>query len=173
MKVNLDPVTEATMGVYITVGKRSYCQHYLHLWPNQDPTPYLSRSFTPEVVQSEINDVNNAHFLVVAGNQNVGIVKLVLNKNFDGYDPSEALLAEKIYLLKEHTGKGAGQKVLESIMGKAKHLRKKVVWLDTMKKGSALDFYLQNGFSIVKESSLQLPGAIDSERPMWILARRV
>ncbi|WP_343485716.1 GNAT family N-acetyltransferase [Allomuricauda sp. d1] len=173
MEVAFETVTEKTIGVYIDTGKQSYIEHYLHLWKNDDPSPYISRSFTPEIVRSEINDDNNAHFLVKMNNDTMGIVKLVLNKGFGAFDGEEALLAEKIYLLKDHSGRGLGKQVLQFIMKLAKRLNKKVVWLDTMKKGRTLGFYQKNGFKIVKETSLKLSNVKISESAMWVLAREL
>ena len=169
----LEPVTPGTMETYISVGKKSYREHYLHLWENENPAPYIANSFTQEVVENELADPNVVNYLVRMGNSVVGIVKLIKDHSLDELSEKESLLAQKIYLLKAYSGMGIGKKVLQHIEDYARGLDKKVVWLDTMQKGSPIHFYLKNGFKIKKESALKLPGAKPSERPMWILTKQL
>ena len=169
--VYLQPVTADLIDSYIETGLKSYKQHYLHLWKNQDPNPYISKSFTSEVLHEELADDNVENFLVKVEDKIIGIVKLIKDKALDEYEALSALLIQKIYLLQEHSGKGYGQKLISLLETHAKKLGKKVIWLDTMQKGNALRFYLKNGFVIHSESLLELPHAIEEERPMWILAK--
>ncbi|MEZ4809248.1 MAG: GNAT family N-acetyltransferase [Allomuricauda sp.] len=169
----LEPVTPDTMETYISVGKKSYKEHYLHLWENEDPSPYIANSFAQEVVEDELADPNVVNYLVRKGDAVVGIVKLIKDRSLDELSEKESLLAQKIYLLKAYSGMGLGKKVLQCIEDYARGLNKKVVWLDTMQKGSPIHFYLKNGFKIKKEGMLGLPGAKPSERPMWILTKQL
>ncbi|MGX1929546.1 GNAT family N-acetyltransferase [Flagellimonas sp. 2504JD4-2] len=159
------------MATYISIGKKSYNQHYLHLWKDENPNPYINKSFTESVVKKELLDSNSLNFLVKVKNSVIGIVKLIKDANLDEHSAKNALLAEKIYLLKEYSGKGFGKKVLSKIESYAKNLGKKILWLDTMQKGGPIKFYLKNGFTIKKEGRLDLPGAIPSEKAMWVLTK--
>lgn len=173
MEVFLEPVSSSTVDLYIKVGKKSYYEHYLHLWEDEDPNAYISRSFTVSVVQAELKNPNIANFLVKIDNESIGIVKLVRNKGLDEYSDEASLLAEKIYLLKSFSGKGFGKKVLQLIENYALDLNKTVIWLDTMQKGGPLNFYLKNGFTIKKEGELNLSGAKSSEKAMWVLTKHL
>ncbi len=173
MKVILEPLRQNTVDKYIAIGTQSYHEHYLHLWENRDPHPYISRSFTNKIVSNDLQNPNLLHFLVKVGDDTAGIVKLVLNSPLDEHTAEEALLAQKIYLLKNYSGKGLGKKVLQLIEQYAKNLKKKVLWLDTMQKGGPIQFYLKNGFKIKKESELRIPHAVPSEKPMWVLTKQL
>lgn len=169
----LEPITVSTLETYLIVGKKSYCEHYLHLWENEDPTPYISNGFTEKVVQRELEDPNTMNFLTKLGNITVGIVKLVKNCGIDELSGVDTLKAEKIYLLKEHSGKGLGKEILRQIEELAVGLGKRFIWLDTMQKGNPIHFYLKNGYVIKRESEIPLPGAKASEKAMWILTKRL
>ncbi|RDY60942.1 GNAT family N-acetyltransferase [Flagellimonas nanhaiensis] len=169
--ITLEVVTTSSMDSYIEVGKNSYVQHYLHLWENNDPTPYISSSFAIEVVEKDLSNPNMVHFLVKMEDEVVGIVKLIKDHPLDEFSEKEALLAQKIYLLQAYSGKGVGKKVLQLIEEFAQNLGKKIVWLDTMQKGSPINFYQKNGYTIKRESTLSLPGAKPEERPMWVLTK--
>jgi len=158
---------------YILVGTVAYNQHYLHLWKDGNSDPYIKTSFTKAVLQMEMQDTNTELFLIKEETTAVGILKLDLYKRLDSYNEKEALLLDKIYLLKEYTGKGIGKKALDFAETRARNLNKKILWLDTMKNGPALQFYLKNGFKIHGETKLPFPETIVSERPMYILTKNL
>ncbi|SNZ00240.1 GNAT family N-acetyltransferase [Flagellimonas pacifica] len=173
MNIYFEPVSLSTIETYIEIGKRSYYEHYLHLWKNDDPHAYINRSFTIPIVEKELSDSNVALFLVKTEDIVIGIVKLIVDCELDEFPSKTSLLAEKIYLLNAHSGKGFGKMVLSNIDVYAHKLGKKVVWLDTMQKGGPINFYLKNGFRIKKESKLSLSGAIPSKQAMWVLIKEL
>lgn len=171
--VSLEPVIQDNLNEYLAVGVKSYCEHYLHLWENEDPTPYISYGLTKEVVERELQDPNAFNYLIQQNNKNVGILKLVKNCGIDEIADTDALKAEKIYLLKEHSGKGIGKQVLQFIEDTARDLNKKIVWLDAMQKGNPIHFYQKNGFTIKRESEVVLPRVKPTEKAMWILTKNL
>jgi len=56
--LRFEPLTPKTYNDYIKVGTLAYNQHYLHLWPNGDSTPYITNSFTFEILQKEEQNKN-------------------------------------------------------------------------------------------------------------------
>ncbi|WP_165395225.1 GNAT family N-acetyltransferase [Flagellimonas allohymeniacidonis] len=173
MQVHLESVTSDSVDIYIKVGEKSYRQHYLHLWPNEDPTNYISTSFTRDVVSEELKDSNMENFLVKTDEDIVGILKLIWDKALDEYSAEKSLLVEKVYLLNEYSGKGYGAQLFDLIEVYAKKLGKTLIWLDTMQKGAQLNFYQKNGYEIKRASLLTLPGAKEEERPMWIMTKKI
>jgi Acetyltransferases len=167
------PVDPSNLDIYTSVGTQSYREHYLHLWENEDPTPYISHGLTKEAVQRELEDKNNQHFLIQYDGDTAGILKLVTDCGIDEIPKETALKAEKIYLLQEHSGKGLGKQVLQYIEDYARSIGKKMVWLDTMQKGNPIFFYQKNGYVIKRESEVSLQGAKPSEKPMWILTKNL
>lgn len=171
--VTLEPVTAMNLEKYLAVGVKSYCEHYLHLWKNNDPTPYISHGLTREVVEHELENPNALNYLILWNSHTVGILKLVKDCGIDEISDMDALKAEKIYLLKEYSGKGIGKQLLQFIEEKARALNKKVIWLDAMQKGNPVHFYQKNGFIIKRESEVTLPRVRPEEKPMWILTKQL
>ncbi len=163
------PLTEEHVDLYNELGLASYREHYLHLWQDRDPFQYISNSFTQEVVFTELADPGLAHYIVFLGQQPAGIMKIVKNSPTSGYSAVEALLLEKIYLQKAVTGKGLGTQCLDFVVSYARSLGKKVLWLDTMKNGPALPFYLKYGFEIKDEKDLEFSKVLDDQKAMYIL----
>ncbi|MGI9545864.1 MAG: GNAT family N-acetyltransferase [Flavobacteriaceae bacterium] len=163
------PVSKDTISTYIEVGINSYCQHYLHLWPEKDPAPYIENSFTTEVVQQDLKNPNLRHFILSEDNEFVGILKIVVDAAIAQYTEKEAMLLEKIYLLAPYSGKGLGKLFLMNVMDLAVSYGKNILWLDTMKKGRALSFYLDFGFYIIGEKELEFPSALEDQKSMYLM----
>lgn len=170
-EVAFERVTGANLQTYKEVGEKSYREHYLHLWPKADPTPYLRNSFSPEVLNRELREPGTAHFIIKKNEAVAGIIKLLLYEGINHYAPEEALLLEKLYLLKEYAGQGLGAKSLRFVEAMGRQMGKKVLWLDTMQKGPALPFYLREGFRILGEKMLPFEEAKETEKPMYLLLK--
>lgn len=168
-----DPVTPKTVSAYIEVGTQSYKEHYLHLWENQDPTPYLESSFTNGVVVKELNDPNCYHYLVRFQRANVGILKLTINQGWGDWPAKDALYLHRLYLLERATGKSIGEAVLNFTENLAHGFQKKIIWLEAMKKGKAKDFYQKHGYHIIGESYVELSGVLEDEKKMWVMGKRI
>ena len=106
------PVSIDTINSYIEVGKNSYCQHYLHLWPANNPAPYIENNYTTEVVQQDLKDPNLLHYSISKDNEIVGILKIVVDAAVAQYSGKESMLLEKIYLLAPYSGQGLGKQCL-------------------------------------------------------------
>lgn len=165
------PVTATNAAIYLQTGVESYNQHYTYLWEKEDPTPYLDTSFSPGMVKKELKDGNIAHFIIRDPQGPVGIIKLVKDCAVAAYSPKEALLLEKIYMLKSHAGKGLGGQCLCFVEEYARKLQKQIVWLCAMKKGRALQFYLRNGFDTVDEINHWSEKVLKEHRAMLILTK--
>lgn len=100
-------------------------------------------------------------------------MKLILDAAIGDYTPQDALLLEKVYLLKEYAGRGIGRKVLSFVEAYALERNKGALWLDTMKNGPALYFYLSYGFEIWGDQRLEFENVREGEKPMYILGKRL
>ena len=171
--IHFEPLTPQTYQDYIEVGTMAYDQHYLHLWPNRDSTPYISASFTMKVLEKEALNKNTLLYVIKLNGAAVGILKFTLNAILDLYTEEEALYIDKIYIQNEYSGIGIGKKALRFVLLRAEEIGKKIVWLDSMQKGPALNFYLKNGFEIYGKSEIQLPTVLEAEKHMYIMVQRL
>lgn len=171
--IHIEPLTIPRYDTYIKVGTQAYSQHYLHLWVGKDPAPYLKSSFTIGVLRHEERDLNTSLFIINRNGKAIGILKFTIDCKLDTFSEKEALYVDKIYILHEHSGKGVGKKVLQFVMLRAQEHYKDVVWLDTMRNGPALNFYIKNGFEIHSERLLHFPEVLEKERPMFVLTKKI
>lgn len=171
--VHFEPVIDETFDAYIRIGTKAYNQHYLHLWPNADTSPYIKSSFTKAILKKERGDTNTKLFLIKHMGEYVGILKITIDCGLEGYSNKEALYLDKIYITKEASGVGVGTKALKFLQLRAKESKKHVLWLATMQKGPAFNFYKKNGFCIHSSTEIKFKGVIEAEKPMFIMLKKL
>ena len=169
----LRSVSSSLAEKYLELGIRSYKEHYLHLWKNNDPTEYLQSNFTKEILSSELGQAGLYHFIAYGHGLPIGIIKLNALRELPTYPKRDTLLLEKIYFLKQYSGFGYGTEILIEIIKTSLQLKKKWLWLEAMQKGNALRFYLKRGFEIIGETQLPYKNARDAERPMYFLVKEL
>ncbi|MFT5736934.1 MAG: GNAT superfamily N-acetyltransferase [Maribacter sp.] len=171
--IHFEPLSPETFDKYIQTGSKAYNQHYMHLWPGGDTTPYIQTSFTETILKKEFRDINTQLFLIHRNKECVGVLKLITDAPLEAYGKKEALYLDKIYITKDASGEGIGTKALQFILLRAKAAEKRVLWLAAMQKGPALNFYKKNGFNIHSTTEIKFKQAIKAEKPMFIMIKKI
>lgn len=115
------------------IGIKSYLPHYQHLWQPGGIEWYMQHCFGDAVLQKELADENIEYYIVADDeSRNIGILKLVLHKSLPDSDVDNALYLEKIYFIKEWTGRGVGQELLNFAVNRAQELGRYCIWLMAM-----------------------------------------
>ncbi len=156
------------------IGIDSYQPHYAHLWKNGGIEWYQERCFGEEFLINELADRNVEYYIAESGGNNVGMMKLVLHKPLPDSNAENALYLEKIYFVKEWTGRGAGAKLIEFAVSRAAQLNRECVWLmamDTSEKPIAA--YRKSGFAIQSYTNLGAEFGLMKEefRGMVVMSR--
>lgn len=161
------PVTPDTIEEYCQTGIAAYLEHYTHLWPAGDPSPYFNQYYRKEQVARELQNPAFVHGLVQAEGQTAGIFKLDLNRVSGDFHPGKALFVEKIYLKNAYTGMGLGSALLHQFCNWARELGMKGLWLETMYRGPARSFYLKHGFRFLGTTEVPYRQVLEAEKAMW------
>ena len=131
------------------IGIKSYLPHYTHLWKPGGVEWYMNRCFGDEVLQNEFLDSNVEYYIAENNGENIGMMKLVLKKPLPDSEIENALYLEKIYFIKEWTGKGVGRKLIEFALNRASELKRDCVWLMAMDSSAKpIEAYEKAGFTI-------------------------
>lgn len=137
------------------IGIESYLPHYTHLWKPGGVEWYMNRCFGEDFLKIEISDPNVEYYIVENDGDNIGILKIVLQKPVPNSDVENGLYLEKIYFVKEWTGKGVGGKTIDFVLRRAAELRRDCVWLEAMDTAAKpVAAYEKSGF--VQHSRVQL-----------------
>ena len=171
--IHFEPLVPSLYNTYIEIGTRAYDQHYRHLWPNGETATYIQSSFKKEILLREEKDENTNLYLIQSNGNYAGILKITLHKAVANYSKLDALYLDKIYIQKEYTGLGIGKETLKFVMERAKNLTKKAVFLEAMQKGPALNFYIQNKFTIITTTHIPFTNALEEEKPMYVLLKEI
>ena len=131
------------------IGIGSYVPHYTHMWKPGGLEWYLNRCFGDDFLEKELVNENVEYYIISAAEQNIGILKLVLQEPLPDSEIVNALYLEKIYFIKEWTGKGVGRELMNFVFERAKQMNRDCVWLvamDTAEK--PVRAYEKAGFTI-------------------------
>ena len=155
------------------VGRATYEPYYPHLWHPGGLDWYMERCFGTDALRHDFADPNIAYFLATdEAAQIVGFLKLVLQNSLPDGSISNALYLEKIYLMPDWFGKGAGQQLIEWTMAQAAALGREVVWLNVMKTGP-VRAYERAGFHIIGETSFEFDLLKVEQRGAWTMVKTV
>jgi len=99
----------------------------------------------------------------------VGVIKLNINSPIAGFSADTALELERIYFIKEASGKGLGKEAINFVSDFARQIQKSIIWLKAMDSSTAVEFYKKRGFQIINEIELQYLNLRDEYRKMYVM----
>jgi diamine N-acetyltransferase len=143
-------------------------EHYVYLWLDNGNN-YIKTNFNADKISEEISDPNSRFFLIRDGQQSVGLIKLNIDSKTSNFSEDLALELERIYLIKDYSGKGLGKKAIEFVIDLARNKGKQIIWLKAMQSSLAVEFYKKHGFIIVGETTLTYPEIKREFQKMFIM----
>jgi diamine N-acetyltransferase len=170
IKINIliKPSTESDIQSIIEVYTKSYLENYTYLWLD-DGSFYMNLSFNFEKIKEEMSDPNSLFYLVQHAEKNVGVIKINLDKKSEDFSAEEAMELERIYFIKEATGKGLGRESINFVINYARQRNKKLLWLKAMDSSAAVAFYKKMDFNIVGQSFLTYSEMKPEYRGMYLM----
>ncbi len=131
------------------IGIESYLPHYTQMWKAGGIKWYLNKCFSDEFLKKELKDANVEYYIISSKEKDIGILKLVLEEPLPDSDVENALYLEKIYFIKEWTGKGVGRELIDFSIERARELNRECVWLVAMDTADKpVKAYERAGFAI-------------------------
>ncbi|WP_431216097.1 GNAT family N-acetyltransferase [Puia sp. P3] len=160
--------TKEDIDELIRVLLQSYRENYLYLWYDGGEA-YMQASFGADRLTGELADPNAVFFMVYDGTQPVGVIKLNIDSPLYNYPAGTTLELERIYFVKEASGKGLGTAAINFITNFAREKNKSIIWLKAMDSSAAVGFYKNRGFRITGETWLSYPAMKEEYRRMVIM----
>lgn len=155
-------ITQATISDSGTLSKLAvaiYQENYLYLWHEGGADWYMHEyAYAEDKIREELSDQNIGYYIVQEDAEPVGYLKLVLAGKMSGYDLTEALEIERIYLLHKMKGRGLGKRMMDLALDTARSMNKKILFLKAMDSSlGAINFYRKMGYEISDTFSLPMP----------------
>lgn len=155
------------------VGRATYEPYYPHVWKTGGLDWYMEKCFGEKTLLTELSDSNIEYLLFTdEGRQIVGFLKLILKKAVPGGISDNALYLEKIYLMPAFFRQGAGQKLIEFAVEKARRLGREAIWLEVMKTGP-VQAYERAGFQNIGPTRFEHDLLREEERDGWVMFLRI
>src|SRR6186713_1981714 len=108
--ISILQATQSDAALLAQLAKKIYKEHYLHLWLPGGAEWYMEEAaYSWDKMDKELADTNVEYYIVLEEKNPVGYLKLVLDAGMPGCEMVPALEVERIYLLKDSTGKGVGK----------------------------------------------------------------
>ncbi len=134
------------------LGRITFTESFGYLFQEHadDLRTYLDRTFTVAKIRGSLQQPHNAYWLGSIDGLPISYAKLKYPSA-----PSATTLArrsdiaqlQKIYLLREFSGRGLGQPLLFEVLRHAQSLQATALWLDVLKQNiRAIRFYERHGF---------------------------
>jgi GNAT superfamily N-acetyltransferase len=153
--LHFKPCTIEQINLLHQLAVQSYKESYTEIWHDQGKA-YLERFYKKSRLASELTDSSCAFFLIYQSETAVGFFKLRENA-LPPFDLTACLELNKIYILREFTGKNIGYKTLNFVMDLAHAKGRSILWLNVMEASKARKFYERNGFDLQKQITLDYP----------------
>ena len=115
---------------------------------DEDMRSFLQQSFSEDALLRELQNENDLCFFVEENNVPIGYIRFMEDySNFPFMNQWKSLELKRIYILKEHHGKGIAQKLMDFFLDHARNQNYKAVWLGVWEHNSrAQKFYEKYGF---------------------------
>ncbi|HTQ64418.1 MAG TPA: GNAT family N-acetyltransferase [Puia sp.] len=153
MEMILEKITIREAGIehatsIAAVGKRSFYDTFRPFFNNQDELrQYLDYTYDTEKIASSITKPNNVFFIALLDQKMIGFAKLKKQSPNQKISADRQVELQKIYVLKEYQGSGAGQALLQAVLQMVSKIQPQCIWLDVLIHNErAIRFYEKNGF---------------------------
>ncbi len=132
------------------IGRKAFSDTFGFLFKSkQELYEYLEYTYSTPKIRSGIQKEHNAFFLALVNGRPVGFAKLKkysLNSLIDSISQMEL---QKIYVLKEYHGTGAGAGLMKASIDLARKEDLEYLWLDTyVGNARGICFYEKHGFDV-------------------------
>jgi diamine N-acetyltransferase len=171
MSLKIEPVYTSQIELLQQIGEKTYRENFSEIWTEVGINNYLQAQFDSNKLLNYLNEGNTKYFLSYWNLEPVGLIKLNSNKPLPNSLNEKGLELEKIYLRKEFSGRGIGEKMLNFVITQAIQNLERFVWLDVLKiNDRAKKFYERNGFTVVDEIEFHT----DKLRiDMWVMKKQL
>ncbi len=152
------------------LGRQTFLESHGHSAPEKDISDYIARTYTHEIVQTDLADAANIYHIMYLDNEPAGYSKIVFNTAHTGIALENITKLDRIYLLKKFHGSGAATTLLQFNIELAKQNGQQGLWLYTWKENHrAIQFYTKAGFSIIGSHDFKLSDTHSNPNHLMVL----
>jgi diamine N-acetyltransferase len=164
MEQEIRPCLESDLEALVAVGRDTFDEAFRAMNSRETIEAYLAEAFTPERVLAELRREGSEFYLLLLDGLPAGYLKVNAAPGQSDLNDPESLEIERIYVRKEHTGKGFGKLFMAFALERAARLGKRCVWLGVWERNEdAIAFYRKAGFEVIGEHSFRMGGELQTD----------
>ncbi len=148
MQITIRRVTIADVPALCAMARQTFYDTFVDTCTATDMQEFLDEVFTEEQLAKEISNQNDCCFFAEIDGLAVGYTRFMEDySSFPFMQQWKAIELKRIYVLKEHHGKGIAQKLMDYIIEFSQQAGYKVIWLGVWENNlRAQKFYEKYGF---------------------------
>lgn len=169
MELHIRQANVADAAALAELGAKTFYDTFHTFQTEEDMSKYLSSTYTPEKVKTNLEKPDVFYYLGEYNNTAVGYAKLLLDVPVEQMKGDRVMEMEKIYVLQDYLGKGVGKKLMQQSIVAAVHEKFDWMCLGVWQHNTkAIDFYKQFGWEIFDTRKFQLGSKIEDDFLMRI-----
>lgn len=146
------------------IGKQTFIETFGDQNTAEDIEMYVNSQFSTDVISSEISDPTNSFILILDGDKIMGYAKMRRTDATNHGISESAIELQRIYVLREHHGKGAGAILMQACLDQARQEKFQSIWLGVWEHNTkALAFYRKLGFEQFGSHKFQLGSDVQTD----------
>ena len=167
MNINIRQCLLDELDILRIIGLETFNETFRLLNSPETMDRYLEESFSSEKLEQELGNTNCKFYFIYSDSNLAGYIKINFAPAQSDFNDPESVEVERIYVRKEHQGKGLGKLSKEYVFHQAKQKNKSYVWLGVWEKNvNAITFYEKLGFEEAGQHSFRIGNEIQSDMIM-------
>lgn len=150
------------------IALQSYQENYTYIWEDEGEK-YMEQTYSERAIAFDFEQEGAFYFLIYLDHEPVGFLKLVTGLDWHQKRCSNCLELQRIYLLREAKGHGAGKNSIDFIIEFAQKQECKLIWLVVLDSSPAQPFYQKVGFKHYEHGRLEYPLVKDEFRGYHVM----
>ena len=147
MNINIRRCSIADLEKLQSIGYETYDETFRAMNSQETIDKYLQESLNKEKLFSELSNKDCKFYFLYLENELAGYLKVNDALAQTDISDTNSIELERIYIKKEHKGKGLGKKLMNFVVQLAQEMKKNYVWLGVWEKNvDAISFYTKMEF---------------------------
>ncbi|MFN4083343.1 MAG: GNAT family N-acetyltransferase [Bacteroidia bacterium] len=155
-KLNIITCSHKHYALLADLGSTTFFEAYKNLHKHEDIKQYNDNNYNFDVIKQNLKNSNILYFVAYNNFKEVGYIKLIKNVKVEGID-DVVMELEKIYVLPEFYGTGAGDALMQKAIETTKQNGYDKLYLGVWQENKrAIKFYQKHQFEIFGTRTFQL-----------------
>ncbi|WP_428331406.1 GNAT family N-acetyltransferase [Mucilaginibacter sp.] len=147
--ITLQKVKPTEADALLAISKRTFFDFFGPLNKPENMEAYAVTAFTPQKIQSELDNPDSEFYFALINDQITGYLKLNFKNAQTEFQDPKAMEVERIYVSVDHHKKNIGKQLLHFALNMALQKQMDYIWLGVWEHNhNAIGFYQHNGFEV-------------------------